>query len=92
LYVSLTAEMIPAQLFSPLVQGALWGWGTLFLTATGVAMRASLYPPSHVSKGRILGGPGGSIEAAGGGSAVGGTEWWRKWVQSWGGAVETAVV
>jgi len=55
-------------------------------------MRASLYPPSHVSKGRILGGPGGSIEAAGGGSAVGGTEWWRKWVQSWGGAVETAVV
>ena len=54
-------------------------------------MRSALYPPTHVSRGRIVGGAGGSTEQAGGGSAVGGLGWWRNWVKSWGGAIETAV-
>ncbi|KIR24757.1 hypothetical protein I307_06182 [Cryptococcus deuterogattii 99/473] len=79
------------QLFAPLVQGALWGWATIFLSATGVALRASLYPARHTPRGRIAGGPGGSTSTAGGGEAVGG-EWWRKWVKSWFGGVETSAV
>lgn len=79
------------QLFAPLVQGALWGWATVLLSATGVALRASLYPARHSPRGRIAGGPGGSTNAAGGGEAVGG-EWWRKWVKSWFGGLETAAV
>lgn len=79
------------QLFAPLVQGALWGWATIFLSATGVALRASLYPARHTPRGRITGGPGGSTSTAGGGEAVGG-EWWRKWVKSWFGGVETSAV
>ncbi|WVQ78190.1 hypothetical protein IAT38_000273 [Cryptococcus sp. DSM 104549] len=80
------------QLFSPLVQGALWGWATVFLSATGVALRASMYPARHTPKGRIAGGPGGTTSQAGGGDAVGGTGWWRNWVKSWLGGVETAAV
>lgn len=79
------------QLFAPLVQGALWGWATIFLSATGVALRASLYPARHTPRGKIAGGPGGSTSTAGGGEAVGG-EWWRKWVKSWFGGVETSAV
>ena len=63
----------------------------MFLGVTSMALRAALYPASHVPRGRIVGGPGGGIDQAGGGSAVGGTGWWRSWVKSWGGAVETAV-
>ncbi|WVR05084.1 hypothetical protein IAU60_002096 [Kwoniella sp. DSM 27419] len=79
------------QVISPLIQGALWGWATVFLASTGAVLRASLYPASHVNKGRITGGPGGSVKAAGGGSAVGETGWWRNWVGSWFGGVETAM-
>ena len=79
------------QLFSPLVQGALWGWAGLFLSATAAGLRATLYPPTHISRGRVTGGPGGSLDEAGGGSAVGGP-WWRKFVNSWVGGVETATV
>ncbi|KIR53264.1 hypothetical protein I315_04301 [Cryptococcus gattii Ru294] len=79
------------QLFAPLVQGALWGWATIFLSATGVVLRASLYPARHTPRGRITGGPGGSTSTAGGGEAVGG-EWWRKWVKSWFGGVETSAI
>lgn len=56
-------------------------------------MRGALYPASHVRKGRLTGGPGGSIKSAGGGSAVGSTEeggWWRRFVGSWAGGFETA--
>lgn len=49
------------QLFAPLVQGALWGWATVLLSATGVALRASLYPARHTVHGRIAGGPGGFL-------------------------------
>ncbi|WWD15809.1 hypothetical protein CI109_100233 [Kwoniella shandongensis] len=80
------------QVMSPLFQGALWGWATLFLSVSGTVLRSSLYPASHINKGRIAGGPGGGISQAGGGDAVGGTGWWRSWVGSWFGAVETATV
>jgi hypothetical protein len=75
-----------------MVQGALWGWGTLLLAGTGATIRQFLYPARHVPKGRITGGPGGKISEAGAGSAVGGGGWWRKFVGSWAGAVETATV
>lgn len=79
------------QLFWPMISGALWGWGSLFLASTSSALRGALYPPSHARKGRITGGPGGKISQAGGGEAVGGS-WWNKFVKSWGGAVQTASV
>lgn len=81
-----------AQVLSPLIQGALWGWGTVLLASTSYALRSALYPPSHVPQGRMTGGPGGKISEAGGGEAVGATGWWRNFVKSWGGAVETAAV
>ncbi|KAK1924761.1 hypothetical protein DB88DRAFT_486686 [Papiliotrema laurentii] len=80
------------QVLSPLIQGALWGWGTVLLASTSYALRSALYPPSHVPQGRMTGGPGGKISEAGGGEAVGATGWWRNFVKSWGGAVETAAV
>ncbi|KAK8869916.1 hypothetical protein IAR55_000484 [Kwoniella newhampshirensis] len=80
------------QLISPLVQGALWGWATLFLSVSGTVLRSTLYPASHINKGRIAGGPGGGTSTAGGGDAVGQTGWWKNWVGSWFGAVETATV
>ncbi|WVN85228.1 uncharacterized protein L203_100373 [Cryptococcus depauperatus CBS 7841] len=79
------------QFFAPLIQGAVWGWATIFLSATGVALRTSLYPASHKRQGRIVGGPGGSVERAGGGEAVGGP-WWKSWVKSLFGGVETNTV
>lgn len=83
----------PPQLLSPLVQGALWGWGTLFLASSGAILRGSLYPASHVRKGRIAGGAGGRTAEAGGGSAVGDASgWWKSWVGSWFGGLETATV
>ena len=74
-----------------MLSGAMWGWGSLFIASTAAGMRKNLYPATHVSKGRVTGGPGGSIEKAGGGSAVGGG-WWKKFVGSWTGAVQTATV
>ncbi|ORY32225.1 hypothetical protein BCR39DRAFT_41625 [Naematelia encephala] len=78
------------QVLSPLVQGALWGWAALFLGATAAGLRGALYPATHVPRGRIVGGSGGSIEKAGGGEAVGGDGWWRKWVGSLAGGIQTA--
>ncbi|KAK4687722.1 hypothetical protein P7C73_g2388, partial [Tremellales sp. Uapishka_1] len=78
------------QILSPLAQGIFWGFGSLALGASSVYLRSALYPASHTPRGRLVGGPGSSTEAAGGGSAVGGTGWWRSWVKSWGGALETA--
>ncbi|GFZ46242.1 hypothetical protein JCM24511_04489 [Saitozyma sp. JCM 24511] len=81
------------QVISPLVQGALWGWGTLLLVSTAASLRSALYPPSHIPQGRVTGGPGGKVKEAGGGSAVGAaTGWWRSFVKSWTGAVETAAI
>ena len=87
------------QLFSPLIQGALWGWGTLFLAATGTAIRASLYPASHVARNRPSVDPvgtglmgdisDGKSKSGGDGGEAGG---WRKFVKSWTGGVETATV
>ncbi|TYJ56603.1 hypothetical protein B9479_002695 [Cryptococcus floricola] len=79
------------QLFAPLIQGAVWGWASILLAATGVALRASLYPASHVRQGRVAGGPGGSIKSAGGGDAVAGG-WWKNWVGSFFGGAETNAV
>ncbi|WWC85375.1 uncharacterized protein L201_000238 [Kwoniella dendrophila CBS 6074] len=80
------------QVLSPLLQGAFWGWATIFLASTGAAMRANLYPTSHVNKGRISGGPGGKINQSGGGKAVGESGWWKNWVNSLFGGVQTATV
>lgn len=76
------------QLLSPMVQGALWGWAGLALSASSMYLRSALYPASHVGKGRIVGGSGAS---SGGGGAVGSNEgWWGKWVKSWAGGLEAA--
>ncbi|WRT67013.1 uncharacterized protein IL334_003979 [Kwoniella shivajii] len=80
------------QIVSPLVQGALWGWATIFLASTGAVLRANLYPESHIRRGRITGGPGGGINQAGGGKAVGQSGWWKNWVGSLFGGVQTATV
>ncbi|WWC61222.1 uncharacterized protein I303_103802 [Kwoniella dejecticola CBS 10117] len=80
------------QVVSPLVQGALWGWATIFLATTGAVLRANLYPPTHVNRGRISGGPGGKVDQAGGGKAVGASGWWKNWVGSLFGGVQTATV
>lgn len=80
------------QLISPLFQGMFWGVAGVLLSTTAASLRTALYPPSHTPRGRITGGPGGKLEGAGeagGGEAVGGP-WWRKFVGSWAGAVETA--
>ena len=79
------------QFFSPLVQGALWGWAGIAWSASSLYLRSALYPASHMGKGRIGGGPGGTVSQAGGGEAVGEPEgWWRSWIKSWGGGVQTA--
>ncbi|ORX39766.1 hypothetical protein BD324DRAFT_233199 [Kockovaella imperatae] len=86
------------QLFSPLIQGALWGWGTLFLAATATSIRAALYPASHILQNRVTlqsdpqaSGLMGDLRSGAGrkGEESG---WWRRWVSSWGGGVETATV
>jgi len=74
-----------------MVQGALWGWAGLALSASSMYLRSALYPESHIGKGRIVGGSGGSTRASGGGSAVGQSDgWWGKWVKSWAGGFEAA--
>lgn len=80
------------QLLSPLFQGALWGFGSIFLAGTAAVFRSAMYPASHVPKGRMTGGPGGKVEQAGGGDAIAPVGWWRKFVKSWAGAFETAAV
>ncbi|OCF71986.1 hypothetical protein I204_07250 [Kwoniella mangroviensis CBS 8886] len=80
------------QVVSPLIQGALWGWATIFLASTGAVLRANLYPESHVRRGRISGGPGGKVDQSGGGNAVGGVGWWKNWVGSLFGGVQSATV
>lgn len=81
------------QLLSPLAQGVFWGFAGLFLGTASAFLRANLYSTSHVPKGRLTGGSGGSTSIAGGGSAVGDSEgWWRKFVKSWAGSVETAAL
>lgn len=68
-----------------------WGVAMPSLSAASLFFRQTLYPAGHVGKGRIVGGSGGSISEAGGASAVGDSDgYWRKWVRSWGGAIETA--
>ena len=95
------SSYIAFQFFSPLIQGALWGWGTLLLVSTSAAIRSALYPASHVPRGRMTGGPGGSIRESRGlmGSlgdeaetGAGGDGWWRRFVKSWMGGVEAATV
>ncbi len=76
---------------SPLFQGALWGSLSLALSASSAIARRTLYPADHIDKGRIVGGSGGGSRA-GGGRVVGDASkggWWRSWVGSWGGAVES---
>ncbi|WWC69570.1 uncharacterized protein I206_103513 [Kwoniella pini CBS 10737] len=80
------------QVISPLVQGALWGWATIFLATTGTILRANLYPPNHVNRGRITGGPISKVDQARGGSIVGQSGWWKNWVGSFFGGVQTATV
>jgi hypothetical protein len=74
-----------------MVQGALWGWAGLALSASSMYLRSALYPESHIGRGRIVGGSGGSTRQAGGGDAVGESGgWWRSWVKSWAGGLEAA--
>lgn len=82
------------QLVSPLIQGFFWGVLTVSISAFSQAGRTALYPASHKSKGRITGGEGSGLSQAGGGEAVGETQedgWWRKWVKSWSGGLESLV-
>lgn len=84
--------ILTIQLISPLFQGMFWGVAGVVLATTAASLRSALYPPSHVPRGRITGGPGGKLEGpgqAGGGEAVGGP-WWRKFVGSLAGGLETA--
>ncbi|WVQ98630.1 hypothetical protein IAU59_005760 [Kwoniella sp. CBS 9459] len=80
------------QILSPLLQGMIWGWATVFLASTGAVLRSSLYPASHTPRGRIAGGGGPGSKPDAGGNVVGQGGWWTKWVGSWFGAVETATV
>ncbi|OCF39459.1 hypothetical protein I317_06732 [Kwoniella heveanensis CBS 569] len=80
------------QIVSPLLQGMIWGWATLFLASTGAVLRSSLYPASHIPKGRIAGGGGAGSKPDAGGKVVGEGGWWKNWVGSWFGGVETATV
>ncbi|WVF72301.1 hypothetical protein IAT40_007114 [Kwoniella sp. CBS 6097] len=80
------------QIISPLLQGMFWGWATLFLASTGAVLRSSLYPASHTPRGRIAGGGGPGSKPDAGGKVVGETGWWKNWVGSWFGGVETATV
>lgn len=76
---------------SPLFQGALWGTLSLVLSASSAVARSTLYPAGHHSKGRVVGGSGGGAKS-GGGEVVGDERkggWWRSWVGSWAGAVES---
>ena len=85
---STTIQELTMQLLSPMVQGALWGWAGLALSASSMYLRSALYPESHIGKGRIVGGSGAS---SGGGGAVGQSGgWWGKWVKSWAGGLEAA--
>lgn len=80
------------QLFSPLVQGALWGLLTIAMGTLSTGLHGALYPASHVAKGRVTGGPRGKV---GGGEVVGGsakTGYWRGFVRSIFGGLETAAV
>ncbi|KAJ9108132.1 hypothetical protein QFC19_002599 [Naganishia cerealis] len=80
------------QLVSPLVQGFFWGVLTVTISTFSQVGRTALYPASHKSQGRISGGEGGELRKAGAGEAVGQTEeegWWRKWVKSWAGGLES---
>ncbi|GHJ84269.1 hypothetical protein NliqN6_0671 [Naganishia liquefaciens] len=82
------------QLVSPLIQGFFWGVLTVSISAFSQAGRTALYPASHKSKGRITGGEGSGLSQAGAGEAVGETQeegWWRKWVKSWSGGLESLV-
>ncbi|EIW69556.1 hypothetical protein TREMEDRAFT_30372 [Tremella mesenterica DSM 1558] len=82
------------QLISPLIQGALWGWAGIFLSASSMYLRSSLFPASHLRSrdtGRVVGGGGGGVAQAGGGEVVGsGQGWWRRWVKSFAGGLETS--
>jgi hypothetical protein len=88
LITSTSVQELTTQLLSPMVQGALWGWAGLALSASSMYLRSALYPESHIGKGRIVGGSGAS---SGGGGAVGQSGgWWGKWVKSWAGGFEAA--
>lgn len=72
----------------------MWGFLGLIFSSMSSSARSTLYSSSHQShsKGRAVGGSGGSAKA-GGGEVVGESgegSWWRKWVRSVGGAFETA--
>jgi hypothetical protein len=67
----------------------MWGSLAIALSATSSIVRTTLYPAGHENKGRIVGGSGGGV---GEGEVVGNSDergWWRKWVKSWGGGLET---
>ncbi|KAI5453984.1 hypothetical protein NCC49_004977 [Naganishia albida] len=83
------------QLVSPLVQGFFWGVLTVSISTFSQVGRTALYPASHKSKGRLTGGEGSGLNAAGSGEAVGQTQedgWWRKWTKSWAGGLQSLVV
>lgn len=84
----------PGQLVSPLVQGFFWGVLTVSISTFSQVGRTALYPASHKSKGRLAGGEGSDLNAAGSGEVVGQTQedgWWRKWTKSWAGGLQSLV-
>jgi hypothetical protein len=86
------SRVSPYQVISPLFQGFMWGSLAIALSATSSVARATLYPPGHENKGRIVGGSGGT---KGNGEVVGNPKkggWWRNWVKSLGGGLETVFV
>ncbi|KAJ9121161.1 hypothetical protein QFC24_004835 [Naganishia onofrii] len=93
-YRNLMWVTLKDQLVSPLVQGFFWGVLTVAMSTFSQAGRTAIYPSSHKSQGRISGGEGSELRKAGAGEAVGQTQedgWWRKWVKSWAGGLESLV-